>query len=96
MATLKWDPKDPEEVLDYSLKWDKELTRINDTIFDSLWRIEDGDGALTTTGNGVSGHIAYIWLSGGTDKVTYKLVNTITTDQGRTYERTVFLPVNHR
>lgn len=96
MATLKWDSKDPQEKLDYSLTWAKELSRLDDTIFDSQWRIEDGDGALTTTGDGISGHITYIWLVGGTAGVTYKLINTITTDDGRTYERTVLLPVVQR
>lgn len=96
MSSLRWPIKDPQETLDYSLKWEKELARINDTIFDSFWRIENDDGTLTSSGNGVSGYIAYIWLSGGEHGRTYKLVNTINTNGGRIYERTASLQVMHR
>lgn len=96
MATLKWDVKDPQENLDYSLTWEKELSRLNDTIFGSVWRIEDGDGVLVMGSDGINGYITYIWLSAGTPGETYKLVNTITTDEGRIYERTVILPLAQR
>lgn len=97
MSSLRWPPKDPQETLDYSLKWEKELSRLNDAIFDSFWRIEDNDdNSLTTSGNGVKGFITYIWLSGGEPGRTYKLVNTINTDAGRIYERTASLMVMQR
>ena len=96
MSSIRWPIKDPQERLDYSLKWEKELTRVNDTIFDSFWRIEDDDDTLLMDGHGVSGYIAYVWLTGGTHGTTYKLVNTINTNQGRIYERTVSLQVMHR
>jgi len=96
MAGLRWPKKDPQEKLDFSLLWTKELTPLADTIFLSTWRIEGPDANLVTTGDGVRDMTTYLWLEGGTDGATYQVVNTIETGAGRIYERTVSLPVGHQ
>lgn len=94
MAALRWPKKDPQERLDYSLTWEKEMLKVGDSLFESYWRIEDDpENTLTTDANGISGNVTYIWLLGGTPGVTYNLVNTVHTDAGRIYERTVQLTV---
>ena len=98
MSTLRWPSKDPQDTLDYSLDWKKELSRIGDSIFESYWRIESDDEdpvALVTTSDGINAYITYIWLVGGTANAVYRIVNTIHTSAGRIYERTVLLPVAH-
>lgn len=96
--SLRWPPKDPEEHLDYTLRWDDELERLNDSIFSSAWRIEGEDSSLEITGDGVhtAEHLTYVWLKEGTDGSTYNAVNTIETTEGRTYERSVRLQVRHK
>ena len=86
----EWPDQDPGERLDYTLTWDRELTKHNDQIFESYWSFEgDHDNQLVIDNNGVSGYHTYVWLTGGTDKTRYTLMNRIITTDGRIYERTV-------
>lgn len=94
---LKWPVKDPDELLDYTLSWAEELTRLNDEIIDSTWRVE-GDPALTIVNHGIKSdqHLTYVWLEEGTPEARYGVINTIETAGGRVYERTVQLRVKQR
>ena len=96
--SLRWPPKDPDETLDYTLSWAKELPRLNDEVFESSWRVEGVDATLLIETDGI--HVGqdktYVWLSGGTAGTTYAVINTIQTSQGRTYERTVNLQVKEK
>lgn len=96
MAGLRWPKKDPQERLDYSLHWNKELTPLEDTIFTSSWRVDGPDALLLLGGDGVRDFTTYVWLEGGTDGALYQLVNTIETGAGRVYERTVTIQVSHQ
>jgi len=85
----KWDaPKDPNEVLDYSVDWAALLA--GDTIVTSNWTVPVGvtGGAQTFTDDQT-----LIWLSGGTENVSYELLNRITTAAGRTRDQTCVLKI---
>jgi len=87
-------PKDPDERLDYTLDWRRELEKHNDNIFESYWDFEgDNDGQLVIDSNGVSGYKTYVWLTGGTHRFRYTLRNRLYTTDGRIYERTVSLTI---
>jgi hypothetical protein len=90
----KWDNKDPDEVADYSLNWAGNAAQpgrtLGDTLQSSTWIVPDGlvknsDSFTTTT--------TTIWLSGGTEGTTYKLINRVITAGGRTWDQTVKLKV---
>jgi hypothetical protein len=73
------DPKDPQDEVDYSINWTKQLTELGvliDTIVASDWDVPDGidmeDETFTDTRT-------VIWLSGGTAGSRYQLTNQITT-----------------
>jgi hypothetical protein len=86
---LTWDPKDPDEVLDYALDWADRLAA-GDTIDTSLWILPAG---ITKDNEGIDGANTVIWLSGGTLGGSYDLVNRITTTGGRTHDQTVRVKV---
>jgi hypothetical protein len=82
----KWPDKDPDEVLDYGIRWAGRIG--NDTIATSTWTVpsgifkerDDHDGSTTT-----------LWLSGGVLDATYEFLNRITTAGGRRLDQTVTL-----
>ena len=81
--------KDPDAVLDFGFDWETWLD--GDTLKTSTWVVPTGitkDSDLFT----VVG-IATIWLSGGTLREVYKVVNRITTVGGRTDDRTLVIKV---
>ena len=87
--SLTWPDKDPDEVLDYRINWAPRLA--GDTIASSIWIVptgiteDDAENTTTTT---------TIWLSGGSLKTNYSLVNRITTAAGRTMDQTVTIRVS--
>ena len=90
---VEWTSKDPEEVLDYDIKWAKRLDT-GDVIESSTWSI-----APTGLIMGDTSYISdatKIWVSGGTEGVTYSCTNQVVTQQGRTMEQTVQLRIKTR
>lgn len=84
--------KDPEEVLDYSIDWSGILAS-GEIIDTSTWAIDSTQSTPTleideglTSNDDTS---ATVWVSGGTHRIVYALINTVTTDQTRTYERVI-------
>lgn len=90
---LSWDPKDPDEVLDYVLDWEDRLA--GDTIATSTWTIAVGSG-LTINSNSFTDTTTTVWLSAGVLLTTYELLNRIVTDGGRTMDQTVKLKVKSK
>jgi hypothetical protein len=90
---LSWPPKDPEEVLDYTIDWTDRLS--DDTITVSEWAMSEDneDELLIEDSNLISGETTVIWLSAGTLGVTYSLTNHITTAAGREMDQTVRLKI---
>ena len=85
--------KDPNAVLDYVIDWGDEWLEAGDEISTSTWTVptgitKDSDTKTTTT--------TTIWLSGGTDGVSYDIVNRIVTTGGRTDDRTITIKVRER
>lgn len=72
--------KDPIEVLDIVLKWQKPL-KDGDTIDTSQWEVEGTGLTLTESKQPTE---TGLWIAGGTDGVIYRLRNIITTVMGRT------------
>jgi hypothetical protein len=90
---VSWNPKDPDETVNYELPWASQLVS-GDTIAPggSVWSDVTGvvleadtisDDALST----------YARVSGGVDGVPASLTNTITTVDGETLELLVLLPI---
>lgn len=90
----KWDNKDPDEIADYSLNWAGNATQpgrtLGDVIQTSTWIVPVG---LVKNSDSFTATTTTIWLSGGTEGVTYKLINRILTTGGRTWDQTVKLKV---
>ena len=78
--------KDPEAVLDYQVDWSDWLD--DDTIDTSEWTVPAG---LTEDSDSNTYTVAKVWLSGGTAGATYAVENKITTTDGRTDERTIYI-----
>lgn len=80
---MKIFPKTAGEVLDYGWNWSAWLA--GDTIATSTWTVTAG---LTVVSQGNDSASSSVFVSGGTADAVYKLTNRITTDGGRTAERT--------
>jgi len=80
--------KHPGSLLDYSIDWSKWLC--DDTIVSSSWSVDSGIVMTEETYTTVS---ATIWLSGGTDKTKYSIVNTITTAAGRSENKSLIISI---
>lgn len=83
-------PKDPNDVVDYTIDWSRYLSRIGDTILVSAWIVPLGIVMQTETNNPTS---TTIWLSGGTTGSLYELTNRINTVGGRQLDKTITIRV---
>lgn len=83
-------PKDPQETADYAIDW-AELLDDSETISTSSWAVSPTGPTLS--GAGTSGTRAYVFVAGGTAGTEYVLTNTIITSGGRTYEKSLVVPV---
>ena len=88
MAARWTTPKDPNEVLDYSIDWTGPLA--GDTIATSTWTVPAG---LTSGADSKTDTRTTVWLSGGTENASYELLNRITTAGGRTRDLTCVLKI---
>jgi len=88
--TRRWnEPKDPDELLDYTVDWAEALG--GDTIASSAWTVPSG---ITRGTDSNTATTATIWISGGSADQNYSLLNRITTAGGRTREQTCTLRVS--
>jgi hypothetical protein len=94
-ALPAWPPKDPADVLDYvydiapALFGDEgdSITQLDVTI------VPSGTGALTLSASSANGQRAILWLGAGQSGTTYSVTLAIATVGGRSFQRTVLLPV---
>jgi hypothetical protein len=86
--------KDPSAVLDFNLNWSDWLTGAEEIVA-STWTSPDG---LTIDTSSYTSSLAVVWLSGGTNGRTYRVVNRITTNNSpaRIEERTITVQVVER
>lgn len=89
--------KDPDATLDYGVNWRPERLpwlSTGESIVSSSWLVPDGTVTVLTESH--TDTTTTVWLSGGTLGQLVNLVNRITTDQGRTEDRTICLRIkNH-
>lgn len=90
MATENWD-KDPDAILDWKFDWSSWLA-VSETIATSDFEVSPG---LTVTTDSHTNTNTTVWLSGGTPGV-YRVTNRITTNQGRTDDRSITIRVKDR
>jgi hypothetical protein len=84
--------KDPSAVLDWAFDWTGWLAT-GETIDDHTITADTGitvDSSTEDTGK------VTVWLSGGTAGINYKVACLITTTEGRTDERTIWIKVVER
>ena len=91
---LKWPTKDTDEVLDYTVDWTDRLA--GDIISTSIFYIDGSPDDLIEMFDTFDDSTTTIWVSGGTDGITYNVLNRITTTGGRTYDQTVRLKCKPR
>ncbi|MGB3443906.1 MAG: hypothetical protein WBA97_34645 [Actinophytocola sp.] len=84
--------KDPDAVLDYGVDWSAWLSE-GEAITASNWTVPSG---ITKDSQSHSGSDATVWLSGGTTGLSYEVTNRITTNQGRTDDRSIQIVVRDR
>lgn len=105
--SYKWPPKDPDEVLDYSVDWSRYLD--DDAISTTKWYVEDSSGVKTEFVsptqiiNGLqyvsktnTSTVATVQLGLGTDNTTYSIYCAITTSGGKSTDRKIKLKVRQR
>jgi len=92
-----WGRKTPggTERLYMNVADDVDFDRVGVSISSSTWAIhaDDDDAALTLSSPAIDGYVTSTLAAGGTDGVNYRIINTITTDDGQIRERTGVLVV---
>ena len=96
--TEKVIPKDPSAVLDYSFIWcgddgNESWLQDGESIRSHVVTVDAG---LTKDSDSESGGIITIWLSGGTAGISYIVACLITTNLGRTDERSMIIMCGER
>lgn len=86
--------KDPDSQLDYAVDWASWLNT-GATIATSAWTVPAGITEVTS-GLQNADTKAVVTVSGGTVGNTYALVNRITTSDGLTDDRTIYLTVTEK
>jgi len=88
--------KDPDAILDYMFDWRAESPgpwlRTGETITAVAFTVASG---ITEASHTNDADTATIWLSGGTAGVDYDVACKVTTNQGRTDERTLTVRVRN-
>ena len=84
--------KDPSAVLDWAFDWTDWLAT-SETIANHTITADTGLKVDSSAEN--NGKIT-VWLSGGTAGINYKVACLITTTEGRTDERTIWIKVVER
>lgn len=87
-----WD-KDPQAVLDWAFDWTNWLATGETITGTPTITVESG---LTKDSQSNTTTKVTVWLSGGTLATTYKVACRITTNQGRTDERTIGIRITDR
>jgi len=88
-----WDyiPKDPDAVLDYSVRWEPWLA--GDELATVVWTVPTG---IVKDSQSATADTATVWLSGGTAGRSYFVTCHITTTAGREDDRTFRVDVRER
>jgi hypothetical protein len=85
--------KDPNDVLDFAIDWTAWLAATDDQIDTSSWIVPSG---ITLDSEDTTTVLTTAWLSGGTEDETYRLVNRIVTNGGRTVDKSIDIRIQTR
>jgi hypothetical protein len=89
--------KDPDAVLDYSIDWGAEYLGTGDLLATSDWSVApDEPGGVTIVGSDFDASTSTVKAAGGSPGKIYRLVNQVTTESGRTDDRSIVLRVEKR
>lgn len=88
----EWD-KDPQAVLDWQFNWSNWLSAGESITGTPVVTVDSG---LTKDSQSNTGNTVTVWLSGGTLGTLYKVACRVTTNQGRTDERTIGIRITDR
>lgn len=94
MTTISRDQyfgKDPDVVTYFTVDWEEDV-RLGEVLVGATWIVPAG---ITKIGEGLSGTVSTVWLSGGTDGQNYNCVCRATYDNGRTEDWTLVIRVRH-
>jgi hypothetical protein len=101
--SFKWPPKDPDEILDYSVDWSRWLAGA--TISSVIWYVDNASGVKTVIGAGqvvnglqnvsqtISNGVATINLGLGTNNAEYKITCSMTDSTGNLAERVIRIKI---
>lgn len=84
--------KDPQAVLDYQFSW---VAWLADAETIDAYTVTVPTGIVLDSDTEDDGVVTY-WLSGGTDRSSYRVVCHITTNQGRQDDRSMTIAVRQR
>ena len=89
--------KDPEAVLDSAIDWGAQYLDEGDLLADSSWTVNpDEPGGITVVGSDFGESISRVQAAGGLPGRVYRVANRVTTQSGRTDERSITLRVEQR
>jgi len=83
--------KPEAKVADWTKDWTTALD--GDTISTSSWAVAGPDALLVVDSDTNSSSSATVWLSGGTEGVTYRVTNTINTAGLRTHTTVLLMEI---
>lgn len=84
--------KDPDSVLDYAFDWSDWLSASEEITGSDII----SSPGITVDSSSNTSEVVTVWLSGGTAGQPYTVTNRITTNQGRTDDRTMTIRVLER
>lgn len=88
--------KDPDAVLDYSVDWTEALED-GESLLAAEWIVHPEDaGGLAILSEATAGTLRSATVSGGRPGDLYRLTNRVTTDQGRTHDRSFLIRIAQR
>lgn len=85
---IKFDAKDPDEIVLRTIEWDDRISTY--TVDSSTWIVPTG---ITKDDDDFDDTSTTIKLSGGTEGVTYSLVNRVVLSSGEILDQTVKIKV---
>lgn len=90
---LTWPPKDPTEILDYSVDWSNRLA--NDHLITSTFII-NGGANVSIIANSFNDSMSTVWLAGGTTGRVAIITNHVQTAGGREWEESVHISIEDK
>ena len=89
-------PHDPNSQLDYGVDWTARMVKETDAIVSSTWILEPPLQEVPGKPNSFDIYTTVCWITGGTVGKTHRATNRITTADGRTIDRSIFLRIVER